>query len=122
MLSAEPKEIFDMNPVELADYKEAKLMEFKELFLTTDMPVDEIYKKIGVSIRDPVGRYINGSRKRVGCSAKDRNVDFNIMEQTTEERYAELEEFYQKFKELWLSDPKMSKKKAFELLGKTQKK
>lgn len=115
------KNIFEMNRQELNEYNESKLQEFKELFLTTDLPVDEIYDKIGVGKNDPTYRYISGMRKKEGCSATDR-INFEIKEQTTEERYNELEEFYQKFKEIWLSDPKISKKAVYAQLGKTQQK
>ena len=113
---------FEMDGKEQADFNEAKLLQFKELFLTTDMPVDDIWETIGVTKGTASYRWINGMRKQYGCSAKDRDVDFNITEQSTEERYAELEEFYQEFKKLWLSNPKISKKKAYQQLGKTQKK
>ena len=119
---SEGKNIFEMNKDELRQYNETKLLEFKELFLTTDMPVDDIYLKIGVSKNDATYRYINGSRKSLGLSAKTRNVNFEIKEQSSKERYAELEDFYQQFKELWESDPKMSKSRASQLLGKHQTK
>ena len=38
----EIKNIFEMNREELADYNQNKLIEFKDLFLNTDLPVDEI--------------------------------------------------------------------------------
>ena len=119
---SEVKNIFEMNGDELRQYNETKLLEFKELFLTTDMPVGDIYLKIGVSKNDATYRYINSRRKSLGLSAKTRNVNFEIKEQSSKERYAELEEFYQQFKELWESDPKMSKIRAFQQLGKHQTK
>ena len=119
---SEVKNIFEMNGDELRQYNETKLLEFKELFLTTDMPVDDIYLKIGVSKNDATYRYINSRRKSLGLSAKTRNVNFEIKEQSSKERYDELEDFYQQFKELWESDPKMSKIRAFQQLGKHQTK
>lgn len=118
----EVKNTFEMNKNELAEYNHQKLMEFKELFLTTDLPVDEIFNKINVSKGDITYRYIQGQRKAEGISAKNREVTYNVIEQSTEERYVELEEFYQEFKEIWLANPKISKKKVYEQLGKTQQK
>jgi hypothetical protein len=89
----EMKTIFEMNRDELVEYNQNKLMEFKELFLTTDLPVDEIYAKLNVDKGDPTYRYIEANRNKEGLSAKTRNVNFEIKEQSTEERYKELEEF-----------------------------
>ena len=119
---SEVKDVFKMSREELYEYNKSKLSEFKELFLTTDLPVDEIYAKIGVSKGDPTYRYITGQREKEGLSAKNRKVNFQIKEQSTEERYAELEDFYQQFKKLWLSEPKISKKEAYNRLGKNQTK
>ena len=119
---SEVKNIFEMNGDELRQYNETKLLEFKELFLTTDMPVDDIYLKIGVSKNDATYRYINSRRKSLGLSAKTRNVNFEIKEQSSKERYDELEEFYQNFKKIWIENPKISKNKLYSQLGKTQKK
>ena len=118
----EVRNIFEMNRDELAQYNETKLLEFKELFLTTDLPVDEIYEKIGVGKGDATYRFINGNRKREGITAKDREVNFNVVEQSSEDRVQELEDFYQDFKKIWLENPKISKKEVFQQLGKTQKK
>lgn len=96
---SEVKDIFKMSHKQLAEYSEIKLMEFKELFLTTDMPVDEIYTKIGVSKGDPVYRYINGNRGKHGLSAATRK--FKVKETSTEERYDELEKKFQEYKELF---------------------
>lgn len=99
MAISEVKDIFTMSYKQLAEYSEIKLMEFKELFLTTDMPVDEIYTKIGVSKGDPVYRYINGNRRKHGLSAATRK--FKVKETSTEERYDELEKKFQEYKELF---------------------
>ena len=99
MAVSEVKDIFKMSHRQLAEYREIKLMEFKELFLTTDMPVDEIYTKIGVSKGDPVYRYINGNRRKHGLSAATRK--FKVKETSTEERYDELEKKFQEYKELF---------------------
>ena len=99
MAVSEVKDIFKMSHKQLAEYSEIKLMEFKELFLTTDMPVDEIYTKIGVSKGDPVYRYINGNRGKHGLSAATRK--FKVKETSTEERYDELEKKFQEYKELF---------------------
>jgi len=99
MAVSEVKDIFKMSHKQLAEYSEIKLMEFKELFLTTDMPVDEIYTKIGVSKGDPVYRYINGNRGKHGLSAATRK--FKVKETNTEERYDELEKKFQEYKELF---------------------
>lgn len=99
MAVSEVKDIFKMSHKQLAEYSEIKLMEFKELFLTTDMPVDEIYTKIGVSKGDPVYRYINGNRRKHGLSAATRK--FKVKETSTEERYDELEKKFQEYKELF---------------------
>ena len=99
MAISEVKDIFTMSHKQLAEYSEIKLMEFKELFLTTDMPVDEIYTKIGVSKGDPVYRYINGNRRKHGLSAATRK--FKVKETSTEERYDELEKKFQEYKELF---------------------
>ena len=95
MAISEVKDIFTMSHKQLAEYSEIKLMEFKELFLTTDMPVDEIYTKIGVSKGDPVYRYINGNRRKHGLSAATRK--FKVKETSTEERYDELEKKFQEY-------------------------
>ena len=120
--TTEIKSIFEMNREELDEYNQTKLLEFKELFLTTDLPVDEIYTKINVDKNDPTYRYIQSQRGKNGLSAKGRNVNFEIKEQSTEERYNELEEFYQEFKKIWVENPTISKKAVYEQLGKLQKK
>lgn len=122
MAITEVKNIFEMNQEELMEYNHQKLLEFKELFLTTDLPVDEIFNKIRVSKGDVTYRFIQNSRKSEGLSAKNREVNFKIKEQSNEERFAEHEEFYQQFKELWLADPNISKKAIYAKLGKTQQK
>jgi len=114
--------VYAMSHSELKEYNEQKLEEFKNLFLNTDKNVDDIYAEIGVDKGSATYRYINGRRKEEGCSVKDRGVKFNIVERSSRDVQAELEEFYQEFKELWLADPKISKRKAFKILGKTQKK
>ena len=116
---SEVKNIFEMNREELLEYNKSKLMEFKELFLTTDLSVDEIYKKIGVSKNDSTYRYINGSRKTHGLTAKNRKVNFNIVEETPEEEEKRFEENYQKFKEVWVNNPTINKKDAFNQIGLT---
>lgn len=68
------KSVFEMNREELQEYNENKLERFKELFQTTNLPVDEIYERIGVSKGDASYRYIAGSRKRLRLSAKNRPV------------------------------------------------
>ena len=73
-MSNKVKNIFEMDSEELQEYNESKLLEFKELFLTTDLEVDEIYNRIGVSKGGITYRYINGSRKAHGLSAKNRPV------------------------------------------------
>lgn len=118
----EVKNTFEMNREELADYNKTKLMEFKKLFLNTDLSVDEIFTKINVSKGDITYRYIQGQRKSQGITAKDREVKFNVVEQSTEKRLEELEEFYQNFKKIWIENPKISKSKLYSQLGKTQKK
>lgn len=116
------KTIFEMNREELADYNQSKLMEFKELFLSTDLPVDEIYAKLNVGKGDPTYRYIESQRSKEGLSAKTRNVKFEIKEQSTEERYKELESFYQDFKKIYVDNHKIGKKEVYERLGKNQTK
>lgn len=49
-------------------------------------------------------------------------AQFGIVETSTEERYRELESFYQNFKKIYLENPKISKKKVYEILGYTQTK
>ena len=116
------KTIFEMNREELADYNQNKLLEFKDLFLNTDLPIDEIYTKLNVDKGDPTYRYIESQRSKEELSAKTRNVKFEIKEQSTEERYKELEDFYQEFKKIWIENPKISKNAVYEQLGKTQQK
>ena len=70
---SEVKNIFEMNGDELRQYNETKLLEFKELFLTTDVPVDDIYLKIGVSKNDATYRYINSRRKSLGLIRQTSN-------------------------------------------------
>ena len=57
----------------------------------------------------------------MGASATEnetnREVNFNIIEGST---YNDFEEIYQEFKQLWLADPKISKKRAFKKMGKNQ--
>lgn len=118
----EIKNIFEMNREELLDYNKQKLLEFKEYFLTTDLPVDEIYHTLNISKGDATYRFIEGNRKKEGITARDREVNFNIVEQSSEERVQELEDFYQDFKKIWLENPQISKKEVFQQLGKTQKK
>lgn len=50
------------------------------------------------------------------------NAQFRIVESSTEERYRELESFYQDFKKIYLENPKISKKKVYEILGYNQTK
>ena len=115
--TTELKNIFEMDRDELQQYNENKLIEFKELFLTTDLPVDEIYDKIGVGKNDPTYRYINGMRKTLGLSVNNRNITFKVQERTQKDIADENEEIYQQFKQLWLADPKISKTKVFQQLG-----
>ena len=49
-------------------------------------------------------------------------AQFGIVETSTEERYMELESFYQDFKKIYLENPKISKKKVYEILGYNQTK
>ena len=49
-------------------------------------------------------------------------AQFGIVETSTEERYRELESFYQDFKKIYLENPKISKKKVYEILGYNQTK
>lgn len=119
---SEVKNIFEMNRAELREYNESKLMEFKELFLTTDLPVDEIYNKIGVDKNDSTYRYINANRKKHGLSAKKRDVTFTVKELSSEERTVELEELYQSFKEIYMNNPKIAKKEVYAKLGESQTK
>ena len=49
-------------------------------------------------------------------------TQFGIVETSTEERYRELESFYQDFKKIYLENPKISKKKVYEILGYNQTK
>ena len=109
----EIKNIFEMNSDELREYNESKLLEFKELFLTTDMPVDDIYETIGVTKNDPTFRYINGNRMKHGLSAKNREVSFNI----SDGDYDDYKSTYQDFKKVWEANPNISKNKAFEEIG-----
>ena len=118
----EIKNIFEMNREELADYNQNKLIEFKDLFLNTGLPVDEIYAKLNVGKGDPTYRYIESQRSKEGLSAKTRNVKFEIKEQSTEERYKELESFYQDFKKIYVDNHKIGKKEVYERLGKNQTK
>ena len=76
-MSNKVKNIFEMDSEELQEYNESKLLEFKELFLTTDLEVDEIYNRIGVSKGGITYRYINGSRKAHGLSAKSDELFFS---------------------------------------------
>ena len=117
--TTEMKTIFEMNREELADYNQNKLVEFKELFLTTDLPVDEIYSKLNVDKGDPTYRYIEANRNKEGLSAKDRKVKFNLIEQSSSS--TEFEEFYQEFRKIWIIHPDISKAKAFKKLGKQYK-
>lgn len=117
----EVKNIFEMNQEELREYNEKKLNEFKEYFLNTDLPIDEIFDKIGVSKGDVTFRYINGNRKKHRLSAKNRNVNFTVVEQSSSDINKEFEDFYQKFKEIWIENPTISKSKAFKQLGETYK-
>lgn len=55
-------------------------------------------------------------------SASVTEVQFGIVETSTEERYMELESFYQDFKKIYLENPKISKKKVYEILGYNQTK
>lgn len=119
---SEIKDDFMLNQQELKKYNEIKLMEFKELFLTTDMPVDEIYSKIGVTKNSPTFRFINAHRKQQGLSAKTREVTFTVKETSSEGRVAELEELYQSFKEIYVNNPKIAKKEVYAKLGETQTK
>lgn len=119
---SEIKDDFMLNQQELKEYNEIKLMEFKELFLTTDMPVDEIYSKIGVTKNSPTFRFINAHRKQQGLSAKTREVTFTVKETSSERRVAELEELYQSFKEIYVNNPKIAKKEVYAKLGETQTK
>ena len=52
----------------------------------------------------------------------DDEAQFGIVETSTEERYRELESFYQNFKKIYLENPKISKKKVYEILGYNQTK
>ena len=122
MAISEIKDVFSLTPQEYSEYKEIKLMEFKELFLTTDLPVDEIYKKIGVPPKTELWRYIHGMRKGLGLSAKDRKVEFAIVEQSSEDINKELEDTYQEFKKIWEENPSISKTEVYKQLGKTQTK
>lgn len=115
--TTEIKSIFEMNREELSEYNQSKLLEFKELFLTTDLPVDEIYTKINVDKNDPTYRYIQSQRGKNGLSAKNRDVNFNIVESST---YNDFEEIYQRFKKIWLENPNISKKQAFKEMGENQ--
>lgn len=119
---SEIKDDFMLNQQELKEYNEIKLIEFKELFLTTDMPVDEIYSKIGVTKNSPTFRFINAHRKQQGLSAKTREVTFTVKETSSEVRVAELEELYQSFKEIYVNNPKIAKKEVYAKLGETQTK
>ena len=110
-----------MNRDELQEYNHQKLLEFKDYFLNTDLPVDEIYSKIGVSKGDVTYRFINGSRKSHGLTAKNRNVTFKVIEQSNNDINKEFEEFYQQFKKIWINNPGISKTAAFKKLGKYYK-
>ena len=55
-------------------------------------------------------------------SASITEAQFGIVETSTEERYRELESFYQDFKKIYLENPKISKKKVYEILGYNQTK
>ena len=55
-------------------------------------------------------------------SASVTESQFGIVETSTEERYRELESFYQDFKKIYLENPKISKKKVYEILGYNQTK
>ena len=55
-------------------------------------------------------------------SASVTKAQFGIVETSTEERYRELESFYQDFKKIYLENPKISKKKVYEILGYNQTK
>lgn len=55
-------------------------------------------------------------------SASITEAQFRIVETSTEERYRELESFYQDFKKIYLENPKISKKKVYEILGYKQTK
>lgn len=106
--------IYEMNRDELQEFQETKLREFKELWLTTDLPEKEIFKKIGVDIGCSAYRWILGQKKTLGLTAKSREINFNIIEGSTHDDF---EELYQRFKQIWLENPKISKKKAFDELG-----
>ena len=110
-----------MNRDELQEYNHQKLLEFKDYFLNTDLPVDEIYKKLGVDKNDTTYRYINANRKKYGLSAKNRNVNFTVVEQSSSGINNEFEDFYQQFKEIWIKNPDITKSKAFQQLNETYK-
>ena len=55
-------------------------------------------------------------------SASVTEAQFGIVETSTEERYRELESLYQDFKKIYLENPKISKKKVYEILGYNQTK
>ena len=55
-------------------------------------------------------------------SASVTEAQFGIVETSTEERYRELESFYQDFKKIYVENPKISKKKVYEILGYNQTK
>ena len=55
-------------------------------------------------------------------SASVTEAQFRIVETSAEERYRELESFYQDFKKIYLENPKISKKKVYEILGYNQTK
>ena len=57
---------------EVTDYREKKYNEFLNLYLTTNIPVRDIFKKIGVNNTNQTAQHIRKSLRRDGHDASSR--------------------------------------------------
>ena len=48
-----------------------------------------------------------------------KNIQFNIIEQSSNDRIKKYEETYQEFKKHWMNNPRISKQEIFQKLGET---
>lgn len=86
---SELKNIFEMSREELLNYNQDKYLEFKKIYCTTNIPIDEIFNSLNVNKGDPTYRYINSNLRRENLQRPVKLID------------DELEPLYQEYKKLF---------------------
>ena len=107
-----------------ADAKyEAIYQEFKKVWVNnSSISKNDAFKEIGRTYNPDgfLAKHVNRRLVEDGLPVTHKKeVNFEIKESSTTD---EFETFYQQFKEIWLANPKISKKEVFKQLGQNQTK